>query len=138
MSLRLCEILDRIVAMLLTYKYRIKDRSAKKTLIKHAYAINQVWNYCVAFQRDVESRYRAGSAQRKWPSRFDLQKLTAGTSKDLGIHAQSVQGVCRQFAHSRDKLRRAPRFRASGGPRRALGWVPFEDQSRRIEGNAVI
>lgn len=27
--------------MILTYKYRIKDRSARKALCRHAYAVNQ-------------------------------------------------------------------------------------------------
>lgn len=42
--------------MILTYKYRIKDNSAKKTLRRHAYAVNQVWNYACAQQRDTEDR----------------------------------------------------------------------------------
>jgi hypothetical protein len=71
--------------MILTFKYRLKDRSAKKVLRCHAWAVNQVWNYCNAFQRDIVARYRAGAPKRKWPSRFDLQRLTAGTSKDLCI-----------------------------------------------------
>jgi hypothetical protein len=68
--------------VILTYRYRIKDNSAKKTLRRHAFACNQVWNYCAAYQRDIEARYRAGAPKRKWPSHFDLQKLTKGTSKE--------------------------------------------------------
>lgn len=124
--------------MILTYKYRIKDRSARKTLRRHAFAANQVWNWCVAQQRDIEARYRAGAPKRKWASSFDLQRLTAGTSKELGIHAGSIHEVCRVFAESRQRARRAPRFRASGGRRRALGWVPFRRSDRQIEGNSVI
>lgn len=30
--------------MILTYKYRIKDRRARKVLRQHAWAVNQVWN----------------------------------------------------------------------------------------------
>lgn len=123
--------------MILTYKYRIKDRSAQKTLRQYAYAVNQVWNYCNAVQRDIESRYRAGASKRKWPSHFDLDKLTKGTSKLLGIHAQTVGAVCKQFTRSRDKAKHSLRFRASGGPRRALGWVPFEKQSRQVESNTI-
>ena len=29
--------------MILTYKYRIKDNSARKALARHAYAVDQVW-----------------------------------------------------------------------------------------------
>ena len=123
--------------MILTYKYRIKDNSAKKTLRRHAFACNQVWNYCNAYQRDIEARYRAGAPKRKWPSHFDLQKLTKGTSKELGIHAQTVGSVCEQYVRSRDKAKHSLRFRASGGARRALGWVPFQAQSRQLDGNTI-
>ena len=123
--------------MILTYKYRIKDRSARKVLAQYAYAVNQVWNYCNAVQKDIEARYRAGAPERQWPSDFDLQKRTAGTSRELGINSQTVQEVCRQYARSRDKANHSLRFRASGGPRRALGWVPFTSQCRQIEGNSI-
>lgn len=123
--------------MILTYKYRIKDRSARKALRRHAYAVNQVWNYCNAVQRDIEARYQAGAPKRKWPSHFDLQNLTKGTSKLLGIHAQTVGSVCEQFAKSRDKAKHSLRFRASGGARCALGWIPFRKQSRQVENNTI-
>jgi putative transposase len=123
--------------VILTYKHRIKDRSAKKTLRRLAYATNQVWNYCCAQQRDVESRYRAGAPKRKWASHFDLQKLCKGVGAELNIHQQSVGGICREFAKARDKAKGAPRFRSSFGAKRALGWIPFEGQSRQISGNSV-
>jgi putative transposase len=123
--------------LILTYKYRLKDRSVKKMLRRHAAAANQVWNWAVAQQRDVEHRYRAGEKPRKWSSHFDLAKQCKGVGKELGIHQQSVQGICRQFTESRAKLRHAPSFRASFGPKRALGWLPFQQQSRQIEGNSI-
>src|SRR5450830_1209636 len=123
--------------MILTYKYRIKDNSARKALARNAYAVNQVWNWCVAQQRDVEARYRAGAPKRKWASHFDLTKQCKGVGKDIGLHQQSVGSVCEQFARSRDKAKGSPRFRASGGPKRALGWVPFQRQSRQIDGNSI-
>jgi putative transposase len=123
--------------VILTYKYRIKDRSARKTLRRHAYAVNQVWNYCCALQRDIQSRYRAGASKRKWPTTFDLHKLTAGSSTELGIHAGTINEVCRQFVVSRNKLRRPPRFRSSGGAKRSLGWVPFRAKEFRAESNAI-
>ena len=124
--------------MILTYKYRIKDRSARKRLSQHAIALNQVWNYACAFQRDIEPRYKAGAPKRKWPSEFDLNKLTAGTSRELGAHAGSIHEINRVFAQSRDKAKHAPHFRASRGPKRALGWVPFRASDRQIDGNSVI
>lgn len=123
--------------MIVTWKYRIKDRSARKALRRYAYAVNQVWNWCCAQQRDVEARYRAGAPKRKWATHFDLAKQCRGAGAELGVHQQTVQEVCRQFAQARDKARGAPRFRSSFGAKRALGWVPFQAQSRQIEGNSV-
>jgi putative transposase len=123
--------------MILTYKYRIKDRSARKVLAAHAYAVNQVWNWCVAQQRDIEDRYRAGAPKRNWRDFYYLAKQCNGVGKELGIHQQSVAAVCRQFCHSRDKNKRSPSFRSSNGSKRSLGWVPFEGQSRRTEGNSI-
>jgi IS605 OrfB family transposase len=120
-----------------TYKYRVKDRSARKTLARHAMACNQVWNYCNAFQKDIESRYHAGAPKRRWPSAFDLAKLCKGTGKDLGVHQQTIGTVCDQFAKSRDKAKHSLRFRSSFGVKRALGWIPFQKQSRQIEGNSI-
>ena len=123
--------------MILTYKYRIKDRSVKSVLMLHAYAVNQVWNYCCAHQHDVQMRYDAGAKPRRWASHFDLQKLCKGTGSELGLHQQSVGTICQQFAISRDRAKSSPQFRSSFGARRALGWVPFQKQSRQIDGNSV-
>ncbi|MGO9682701.1 MAG: RNA-guided endonuclease InsQ/TnpB family protein [Beijerinckiaceae bacterium] len=123
--------------MLLTYKYRIKNRSTKTVLRRHAFAVNQVWNYCCAQQRDVESRYRAGAKLRKWASHYDLQKLCKGAGAMFGVHQQTVGGVCRTFVQSRDKLKHAPAFRKSYGMGRSLGWVPFEGRSRQVKDGVV-
>lgn len=123
---------------LLTYKYRLKDRRAAKLLRHMAVAVNQVWNYSNAYQRDIETRYRAGAPKREWPTHFDLTYLTAGTSKELGILAGTVSEVCRRYATARDAAKHSLRFRTSFGPRRALGWIPFRRDDRRIDGNSVI
>ncbi len=124
--------------MILTYKYRVKDRSARKALAAHAMSVNQTWNYCNAYQRDIEARYKAGAPKRRWPSAFDLHKMTAGTSRELGLHAQTVNAICDQFVIGRDRAKRSLRFRASFGPKRALGWVPFKAKARQIDGNSII
>jgi putative transposase len=124
--------------MILTYKYRIKDRSVRKLLRQHAFATNQVWNWCVAQQRDTEDRYRAGAPKRKWLSHFDLTVQCKGVGSDLGVHQQTVGEVCKQFSQSRNQHLHCPRFRSSFGKKRSLGWVPFRNQSRQIDGNSVI
>ena len=100
--------------MIVTYKYRIKDKSACKTLRRHALilelrsrstlflksslfkrasqAVNQVWNYCNSVQKDIESRYLNAAINIKEFGIRDLQALgfqvsqpnTAGTA---GIYA---------------------------------------------------
>ena len=122
--------------MVLTYKYRIKSKQGLDALSRCSFAINQVWNYCVNIQRKVRQDWNFGLS-RKWPSHFDLCKLTGGTSGELGIHAQSIYGTCDQFVKSRNQRRKCPKFRKSFGPKKSLGWVPFLQQSRQITENSV-
>jgi hypothetical protein len=72
--------------VILTYKYRLKDRAARHLLRRHARAANQVWNWCVAGQKDIQARYDAGAPKRPWPSYIDLSALCNGVGKDLGIN----------------------------------------------------
>jgi len=117
---------------ILTFKYRVKDATTGKHLARHAVACNQVWNFCAATQREAQRRYSAGLSVR-WLSAFDLIKLCTGSAADLGLHSDTVQVICRQFAHSRDQHKRCPRFRASFGPKRSLGWVPFVPRAVRVD-----
>lgn len=123
--------------MIKTYKYRLKDRRARRVLNDHAYAVNQVFNWCAAQHRDAQARYSAGAPRRRWASAFDLIEQCKGVGVYLGVHQQTVQSVCDQFARSRDQHKRCPKFRASFGLKRALGWVPFQRQSRQIGNNSV-
>lgn len=122
--------------MMLTYKYRIKDATTGKHLSRHAIAVNQVWNYCVSTQKEAERRRQAGLSLA-WPSAFDLINLCTGSAIELGLHSDTVQTICRQFVSSRDLRRRCPRFRASFGSRRSLGWVPFIPRAVKVEGSVV-
>ncbi len=123
--------------MILSYKYRLSSKSATKQLRNHAIAVNQVWNWAVAYQRHAEAQYKAGAKPQKWPSHYDLQKLCKGVGAELGLHQQSVVGVCRQFTVSRQMNKGAPAFRKSFGSNASRGWVPFEQQSRQITNNSV-
>jgi len=118
--------------MIKVYKYRIKDRSARKALRDHSTACNQVWNWCVAQHRDVLARYQAGAPKRPWLHPFALFHQCKGVGAELGIHQQTVQEVCEYWARTR-----SIRFRSSFGLKRARGWVPFQKQSRRTCGNTV-
>jgi transposase len=119
--------------MMLTYKFRIKDATVRKHLQRHSRACNQVWNYCNQIQREAEARWKAGRVAR-WPSAFDLIKLCTGSAAELGLHSDTVQTICREYAAKRDVNRGRLRWRASGGPKRALGWVPFIPRAVKIDG----
>lgn len=119
---------------MLTFKYRVKDATAGKHLNRHAWACNQVWNFCVATQREAERRWKAGLNVR-WPTAIELSALCRGVGRaGLDLHSDTVSVVCRQFAASRNSHKKCPRFRSSFGPRRALGWVPFIPRAVNIDG----
>ncbi|MGH8287170.1 MAG: RNA-guided endonuclease InsQ/TnpB family protein [Steroidobacteraceae bacterium] len=94
-----------------------------------AAAVNDVWNFC------GESQEHARRWNRRWPSGFDLINLTSGSSRELGLHSDTVQAVCKQFAISRDRARRRPRWRGKG----SLGWVPFQSaRAIQLDRDAVV
>ena len=102
--------------MQLTYRYRIKDKHAKR-LNSQAQAINLIWNYC------NETQMKAARDGRKWLSGYDLWKLVAGCTKQgLDLHSHSAMRVCFQYDKSR-RQHRKPWLRWRS--RRSLGWVPF-------------
>ena len=101
--------------MIVVYRYRVKSSSG--LLNKQARACNLVWNYCNERQKDA---LRFG---RRWHTGFDLNKLTAGSSKALGLHAGTINAVCEQYAKSRSQKKR-PHLRWRG--RKSLGWVPLK------------
>ena len=125
-------------SMILTFRYRIKDASTKRWLCRFGCASNQVWNFCVATQREAARRYASGM-NVNWPSAITFNALCRGVGKSgLDIHSDTVSEVCRQFARSRDTHKRCPRFRSSGGSKRALGWVPFIPRAIKVAGDCVI
>jgi len=101
--------------MLLVYRYRVK--SLNGLLNKQARAVNFVFNYCNDRQKDA---LRFG---RKWLSGFDLNKLTTGSSKELGIHSGTINAVCEQYSKSRSQKKR-PYLRYRG--KKHLSWVPLK------------
>ena len=72
--------------------------------------------------------------QRKWPSAFDPIKLCTGSGAELGLHSDSVQTICREFAARRSFLRRCPGWRSA---KKSLGWVPFILRAVQVDGANV-
>lgn len=100
--------------MLLTYRYRVKNHLGE--LNRQARAINFVWNFCNDAQK------HALKWDKRWPTGYDLAKLAAGSSKELGVQAATIERVCIEYARKRMAARK-PFLRFRG--RRNLGWIPF-------------
>ena len=111
--------------MILTYRYRVK--SLNGLLNKQARAVNFIFNYCNDRQKDA---LRFG---RPWHTGFDLNKLTTGSSKELGVHSGTVNAVCEQYAKSRGQKNR-PYLRYRG--KKNLGWIPLKGRDLKREGDA--
>ena len=100
---------------MLTYKFRVKDKHTAE-LNRQARAVNFVWNFC------NETQKHALKWGKRWPSAYDLQRLTSGSSKDLGLHGHTIQRVCGEYEKARRAHKKATlRWRG----KKSLGWVPF-------------
>ena len=102
-------------------------KSLTGLLNKQSRACNFVWNFCNDRQKDA---LRFG---RRWHTGFDLNKLTTGSSKELGLHSGTVNAVCEQYAKSRSQKKR-PYLRYRG--KKSNGWVPLKGRELKREGNA--
>ena len=121
-----------------TFSLRLRDKHARE-LIPMSIAVNSVWNYCNDIQKKAVQRFENRplfGGRRKWPTRFDLNKLTSGSSKLLGINARTIEEVCRYYVQSRNNsLGKRPWLRFRG--KKSLGWVPFGAPDIKIIGETV-
>lgn len=114
---------------LTTLQYRIKDATTGKHLVKMGYSCNQVWNFCNQSNQERWSKFR------KTFTAFDLNKLTTGCAKDLGLHSQTVQAVCEEYAKSGKQFKKVKlKWRSR---KRSLGWIPFKASGIKIEGETI-
>ena len=114
--------------MIKTFRYRIKDATDGAKLEKLARSVNFVWNFC------NETQEHALRWNQRWPTGFDLNKLTTGSGKELGLHSQTVQAVCEQYATRRQQFKKR-RLRWRG--KRSPGWIPFKAVGVKIDGATV-
>lgn len=113
--------------MQITIRLRLRSKHAA-SLNRQARAVNLVWNYCNEAQRHVLRWDR-------WLSTYELHRLTAGTSKELGLHAHTIQRVCRDYVDAR-RCRRTPWLRWRG--EKSLGWVPFNTGHVSFDGAGFV
>jgi putative transposase len=107
-----------------TYRFRLRDKHDSE-LRRQARAVNFAWNHCQDAQKNA---IRWG---KKWPSGYELQKLCAGASKELGILSSTLDMVCQEYVKSRIQHRKATlRWRG----KKSLGWIPVRDGAIRFDG----
>jgi len=107
----------------------VKDKRSGQELCRLGNSVNTVWNYCNGAQR------HALRHNTKWPSARDLQDLTRGSGKLVGLPAQIVQAVCKEYVVKRRAAGKPKlRWRVSRGAKRSLGWVPFTSQDIVLDG----
>lgn len=112
---------------LITYRFRVKDKDARR-LRRCARACDIVWNYCCDAQKHaVKWRIRR-------PTYFDLINKTAGVSKELGIHSDTIASLCKRFVDSCKKHKKVPRYRTE----KSLRWVPFVGRNITLVDSGVV
>ncbi|MGH8291164.1 MAG: RNA-guided endonuclease InsQ/TnpB family protein [Steroidobacteraceae bacterium] len=109
--------------MQIVYRYRVKSLTG--LLDRQSQAVSFVWNFCNDTQK------HALKWGKKWPSGFDLNVLTTGSSQQRGLHSGTVNAVCEQYAKSRNQHRR-PYLRYRG--RKSLPWVPLKGRNLKRQG----
>ena len=115
-----------------TLRYRVKDASELNRLDRHARAVNFVWNYC------NETSFNAIRNHGRFLSEFDLQALTSGAGKELGISSVTIQAICKEYVLRRVQFKkRKLRWRTSRGSKRSLGWIPFKANAVQIESDRI-
>ena len=112
-----------------TIKIRIKDSTASKHLERMSRAINFVWNYC------NEISVEAVKKNSEWLKPTDLQNLTKGANKELGLNSASVQMVCREFVTRRRQFRK---LKLKWRTKRSLGWIPFRKDCIKFKDGKII
>ena len=113
----------------LTYRYRLKDSQHRNHLIRLSWAVHTVWNFC------NEVQILAWRRERRVLTADDLIKRTAGASKELGLHSDTIAEVCREYA-SRCKPFRKRRLKWRSR-KQSLGWIPFQARFLRVAGDAI-
>ena len=98
-----------------TLRLRLKDQHGA-FLCEQVRAVNVVWNYC------NEMSFKIRQREGRLCSDFDLNKLTAGATKEgLSLHSQSVPGISKEYVTRGRQFKRA-KLR-SACPCRALRWL---------------
>ncbi len=114
---------------ILTYRYRLKDATSGKHLLRMAWACNTVWNFC------NEVSLLAWRRHKHFLSAFDLINLCAGAGHALGLHTDTLSEICQEYAR---RKRQCHKIRLQWRSRkRSLGWVPFKGRCIRLRDGEI-
>ena len=116
-----------------TLKLRIKDKHSRM-LNQLASAVNFVWNYV----NDLCFKHLQRTG--KFFSAFDLAKYTAGASKELNLHSQTIQAITEELILRRKQFKKAKlKWRVSNpqSPKKSLGWIPFKKTAIKYQHEQV-
>ena len=105
-----------------TLKLRVKDNHAK-VLDQLASEVNFVWNYV----NDLCFKHLQRTG--KFFSAYDVAHYTAGASKEMNLHSQTIQAITEELITRRKQFKKARlswRVSNKKSPRRSLGWIPFK------------
>lgn len=109
--------------MLLTWQYRIKDSNSRKALRALSSCVNLVWNYVNELNRKAFTNFKQGGSG-KFLTAFDINNLLSGSSRELGLHSQTLQHISETYVSCRTTNKKSYlRWRSS---KRSLGWIPFK------------
>jgi putative transposase len=99
--------------------------------------VNFVWNYVNELCAKAARPYHG---KPRWLSGYDVDKLLAGTSRELEYLPQlTIARIAMEHADKR-KQAKCPRlsWRRSGGSRKSLGWVPFRRGQMKFKRGAIV
>jgi len=131
--------------MVTTWKYRIKDSGqTKRQLGKMARSVNLVWNYCKQTQRTAlkrtdcriitDKKTNKKIAIPNFFTKYELNNLVSGSSRELGLHSQTVQNICEEYVTRRKQFKKLLRWRG----KRTLGWIPFKRVGIKFKKDGVL
>ena len=131
--------------MITTYRFRIKDSGKKaKVLSKMSLSVNIVWNFCKQTQRDAlrikpfrfikDAKASKDVSIPNFLSSSEMDALVAGSSKELGLHSQTVQSVSQEYVKKRMEFKKLLRWRG----KKSLGWIPFKASGIKFFGTRAV
>ena len=105
-----------------TLKLRIKDKHCE-VLDQLASEVNFVWNYV----NDLSFKHLKRKGE--FLTAYDIAKYTKGTSKECGLHSQTIQAITEELVTRRKQFKKTKlKWRVSNkkSARRSLGWIPLK------------